>query len=232
MNWASATMLCLSLPSFWQALGWPGLRAALVNRVVINQLARLTEVLHAGREVTIRPDDITLENALAGRIPHVRTKRVVDHDVVMHAAIVALAEFDAAGKTQVVVYLVVARTVVQVDIPTVVATPAIVANDNRLMAVPFGHRGVLLNPLGRLAAIRMPEAIAPPTVERAVVAGLLDRVEYVIELDQMSAEGAPSQKLIPARGQVVNTAISHRDRPRHADIHRRRSASRPGRCDR
>jgi hypothetical protein len=52
---------------------------------------------------------------------------VVHHDVVLDAAVEAFAQLEAAAEAQVVDDFVVGGAVVEVDVPAVVASPAVVA---------------------------------------------------------------------------------------------------------
>jgi hypothetical protein len=61
-----------------------------------------------------------------------RLKKVVDNHIVLNNPEVSLAQFDSAIQHQVVVDLVVAGTVVKVDIPSVITAPAVVAQDDWL----------------------------------------------------------------------------------------------------
>ena len=70
-------------------------------------------------------------DVLAVLEPDVRMEAVVDHDVVLHHAVEAFAVLQAAVQAEVVVDVVVGGAVVQVDVPAVVAAPAVVANDDR-----------------------------------------------------------------------------------------------------
>lgn len=93
------------------------------------------------------------------------------------------AELQSSVEAEVVVEVEVARSIVQVDVPAVVAPPAVVVQDDRLAAIPQGHVRIL----GPRRLPQVPIAVAAPGVERAVVAGLLDRVEDVAILDDVAA---------------------------------------------
>ena len=63
-----------------------------------------------------------------------RMEGVADHDVVLGRPQEALAEFEAALEAEIVVDVVVGRSVVEVDVPAVVAAPAGIADDDGLLA--------------------------------------------------------------------------------------------------
>ena len=89
--------------------------------------------------------------------------------------------------------LVIAGTVVEVDVPAMVAAPAVVAEDGRSSRASRGTIALLAFPglvVVQIQAAQPPEAVAAPGVERAVVAGFLDGVEDVAELDDVAAPAA------------------------------------------
>ena len=85
--------------------------------------------------------------------------------------------------------MVIAGAVVQVDVPAVVAAPAVVAQDGRSSRRPSSGRSGfgLTHVVIVVDSLRPQIAVAAPGVERAVVAGFLDGVEDVAELDDVAA---------------------------------------------
>jgi len=77
-------------------------------------------------------NNVVAKDILASNEPHMRLKKVVDNHIVLNNPEVSLAQFDSAIQHQVVVDLVVAGTVVKVDIPSVITAPAVVAQDDWL----------------------------------------------------------------------------------------------------
>src|SRR5207248_1407331 len=91
----------------------------------------------------VRPENnIAAEDILAVSVPHMWMERIVNNDIVLGGAEEALAMLNAAVQRQVVVKVVIRRSVVQVDIPPMVASPAIVAQDVRFHHV--GERQVAI----------------------------------------------------------------------------------------
>ena len=113
--------------------------------------------------------------------------------------------------------MIVAGAVIEVDVPAVVAAPAGVPQDRRLPGVPSRHLGVVGRHRVHLPAVAVPEAVAAPRVERPVVAGLLDRVEDVAELDDVAAPAAVADVDARAR-HVVDAAMADRDLLGHRDL--------------
>ncbi len=154
---------------------------------------------------------------------HVRVKAVVDHDVVFHHAVEALAVLEAAVQAEVVV-----------DVRNSMEP------SSRSMSQPWSQRQRLLRRMVVLTAsssthvlvgfpglvvvqvqaVQAPEAVAAPGVERAVVAGFLDRVEDVAELDHVAAPAAVADVDAGAR-HVVEGAVADGDALRQLDLHRR-----------
>ena len=131
---------------------------------------------------------------------------------------VALAVFDSAVEAEVVFDDVVRGTVVEVDVPSVVAAPAGVTQG-------VGHDHVEqrqlrggLHPGVDFGCLWHPEAVAAPGVKTAVVAGFLDGVEHVAELDEVAAKGAVADVDAGAR-HVVDRAVAHGDRLGDVDLH-------------
>src|SRR5205085_9204247 len=84
----------------------------------------------------VRPEyDVVAENVLAAGEPHVGMKRVIDHDVVLYRAVKAFSQLDSSVQSHVVVDAVIRGAVIQVDVPSVVASPAVVAQRHRLHGV-------------------------------------------------------------------------------------------------
>ena len=83
--------------------------------------------------------NVGVQFAAALLIPDVRVKPVIHHDVIVSLAAITLPELKATIQQQVVVNFVVRRTIVEVDIPSMVAAPAAVSQDG-------GWRAERLNP--------------------------------------------------------------------------------------
>ena len=163
-------------------------------------------------------------------IPDVRVEAVVDDDVVRRDAVEALAELEAAVQAAGCCNLVVRRAVVEVDVPAVVAAPAVVAEDGWVAPCRgAAGSGSAATSLSTTPHVGLPEAVAAPGVEAAVVAGFQHGVEDVAELDEVAAPAAVADVDAGAR-HVVDRAMAHGDALRHARSARPRSASRPGRC--
>ena len=143
-----------------------------------------------------------------------RVQGVVHRDVVPDPAMEPLAQLEPAAQEEVVVDLVVGRTIVQVHVPAVITAPAAVADDARLHRVQQRQ----LRQLAGRRVLQAPEAVAPPRVEGAVVAGLLDGIEHVAELDQVPAERALADVDAGAR-HVVDRAVPDGDALGHGDLH-------------
>src|SRR5271157_6571851 len=126
------------------------------------------------------------KNVVAARIPYVWMEGIVDQDVVLGGTMKSLAELQSSIETDVVVDMVVARPIVEVDVPAVVASPAIIMEHDRLAAIPQGHVGIP----GPYRLPQVPKAVAAPGVERSVIAGFLHRVEDVTILDHVAAPTA------------------------------------------
>ena len=63
----------------------------------------------------------------------------------------------------------------------------------------------------------MPVAVASPGIERTVVACFLDRIEYVVELQDMAAPGSFAD-IDPGAGSVVDTVVADGDCLAHGQL--------------
>ena len=80
---------------------------------------------HVGRTIG-GPNDVAPENVAAFGIPDVRIVTAVHDDIVLDHASEAFAVLDAAVQAEIVRDDVKGRAVVEVDVPAVIATPAVV----------------------------------------------------------------------------------------------------------
>src|ERR1019366_5808454 len=108
------------------------------------------------------PHDITPENVAALVIPDVRVVTAVHQDVVFDHAAKPLAVLDAAAQTKVVRDGVIRRTVVEVNVPAVIAAPAIVGEYDGFHRVEQRQFGNLLHPRVDFADVGPPETVASP----------------------------------------------------------------------
>src|SRR5579872_440628 len=95
---------------------------AMMQQIVVNLPA--PRLFHANRMARCK-NNVAAEDVPAVAEPDMRVERIVHNDVILHDAIKTLAIFEAAVETKVVPYLVMGRTVIQVNVPTMIATPAV-----------------------------------------------------------------------------------------------------------
>ena len=81
------------------------------------------------RGLVVAPDNVPAENIPARGKPSVRVQAGTDRDVVLNRASVPFAVLDAAVQAEIVGNDVKGGTVIEVDVPAVVATPAVVPQD-------------------------------------------------------------------------------------------------------
>ncbi|MFM1944341.1 MAG: hypothetical protein RI897_3323 [Verrucomicrobiota bacterium] len=177
-----------------------------MDKVGVDQCG-LVGVVHACGVVGILPDDIPGESGMAVGVPDVGAEGPVDDDVVRDRAEVAFSQFDTSCEAEVVGYDVIAGTVIQVDVPAVVTAEAVISEGDGLLAFPFGHVGVLADPLLGYFTVGVPEAVPAPAVERAVVAGFEDGIEHVVTLDEVASEGAVAD-IDAGSGAFVDGAVA------------------------
>jgi hypothetical protein len=165
-------------------------------------------------------DDVVLDNVLAALEPHMGVKRIVHHYVVLENPEETLAQFDPAVQCQVVVDVIICGSVIQVDIPTVIAPKPVVAQDGRFHRVQTRKLAVCARgDRVRIQVLQLPVAVAPPGVERTVVAGFLDRVEHVVVFDDVPAPGALGYVDAGSR-HVVDGTMPHGNVLGHRNFHR------------
>ena len=72
---------------------------------------------------------------MAVGIPDVRMEGIVDHHIVADSPVKSFTIFDSTAEAQVVVDFIIGTAVVEVDVPTVITTKTIVADDRRMDCV-------------------------------------------------------------------------------------------------
>ena len=163
--------------------------------------------------------DVVSDHVAAVDQPHMQVHRVIDVHVVVNVTQHAVAELEAAAEANVVVDLVPSRSVVQIDIPTVIAAPTVVADHvlvqhvelHQIVAV-FGH------PVAGFAAVLCVVAVTAPAVEGAVVVSFLHGQEHVVLFQQVPTPFAFTD--VDARPRHIVDAVSaNGDVGRQADVH-------------
>src|ERR1019366_5303297 len=165
--------------------------------------------MHVGGKLLV-PNDVVREHVAAFGEPDVRVEAAIDYDVVGHYPSIALSILDSAVKAKVVRDDVVGRSIVQVNIPTVIASPAVISQDDRLDRIEHGQIRHLLDASIHFVDVWDPVAIAPPGVERTVVTGFFDRVEDIAKLHDVAAPAAVAD-IDSGAWHVVDRAMSDRD---------------------
>src|SRR5450759_1728475 len=85
-------------------------------------------LVHPDRPV-LPENDVAPEYILAVSIPDMWMERIVDHHIVFHGSEKAFAKLDSAVQGEVVIDVIVGGAIVEINVPAVVATPAVVTND-------------------------------------------------------------------------------------------------------
>ena len=91
-----------------------------------------------------------------------RVQPVIDRNVIPRAASESFSQLETATEQQIVVNVIVAGTVVEVDVPSVITTPAAVANNGCFCSVEKGKVWVFVDHFLRRTAVAMPETVSPP----------------------------------------------------------------------
>lgn len=163
-------------------------------------------------------ENVVCEDVLAVGVPYVRMQRIVDNDVVGNDAVVAFAQFESAAEQEVVVDAVVAGTVVEVDVPSVVAAPAVVAENGGSENVEVGQAGRAFHFAAGGPDVGRPVTVASPGVEAAVVAGFEHGVEHVAEFYYVSSVAAFADIDAGPR-HVEDRGVGHGDVVGHGNLH-------------
>src|ERR1039457_881300 len=187
-------------------------RRCVREQVVVHRLAPGFRI---GRIVVV--EDVVGEYVVAVLGPHVHTHPGTHgKHVVVAGSVVTFAPLETAGQEDVVRDLVVGRAVVQVHVPALVAPPAVVPHEDRLHGVENLETGRGGHPGVDRADVGIPVAIAAPTVEGAMVAGLEHGVEDVVVLDDMPAP-APVANVDTSPRHVVDAVVADGDFRRHVE---------------
>src|ERR1700685_4526727 len=112
----------------------------------------------------------------------------------------------------------VARSIVEIDIPTMVATHAVMANDCGGDGVQRHKRWIFSDPSVHFLAIGAPIPISAPAIEGAVISRFKDGVEYIIVSNYMAAP-SPVPDVDAGAGHVINTVVTHCNPSRHRDFY-------------
>src|SRR5208282_4843791 len=110
--------------------------------------------------------------------------------------------------------------VVEVNVPTVIAAPAVVGEHVCLHRVEIRQIRNLPHPRVDFADVGPPVTVASPRIERAVVTGLLHRVKNVAKFDDVPAPAAVADIDAGAR-HVVNRTVPDGDVPGEINFHAR-----------
>src|SRR3984957_4121533 len=93
------------------------------------KINRLPPIVYENRLVSSH-HDIMFEHICAVREPDMGMQCVVDHDVVAYPAIEPFSQLESPGQQESVLNEIVARSVVEIDVPTMLARHAVMGNDN------------------------------------------------------------------------------------------------------
>src|SRR5947209_7004879 len=126
-------------PSRWSIRG-----TVAMQEVVVQYLAPGRRGHDCG--LIFAPDNVAAEHISAGGKPNVRVQAGAHYDVVLNRTSIAFSILDAAMQAQIVGDDVKRGTVIEVDVPAVVATPAAVPQDHRLDRIQVGKLRDLLHP--------------------------------------------------------------------------------------
>ena len=116
--------------------------------------------VHVGRPI-LGPHDVAPKDVAAVIIPDVRMETAVHHDVVFDDPAKTFAVLDSAVQAKIVGDDVKGRTIVEVNVPPVIATPAVVGEHHGFYRVELRQFGNLLNPRVDLADIGPPKRSRP-----------------------------------------------------------------------
>lgn len=133
-------------------------------------------------------EQVALNDVSAIFEPYVRMQGIVDDDVVFNGSVKSFSQFDTPMQTKIVVDMVIGTSIVQIDVPAVIASEAIVPDDCGVAGVQQDQFWVFGRAFAHFSVGWVPESVASPGVERAVVAGFQYIVESIVVFNQMSAK--------------------------------------------
>ena len=107
------------------------------KQVLVNSGAIRIRSFHTCGTVS-RHQNIAIHLIFVPHIPNVRVQTVVHDHIVPSMAAEAFTQFEPLRQQQVVVDVVVARSVIQIDVPAVVTAPTAVADDRRFDRIQQG----------------------------------------------------------------------------------------------
>ena len=136
------------------------------------------------------------------RVRHVAGVTFSKNDVVGDNSLVSFSRFESPRQTKVVVDFVVGGTIVQVDVPSVIALHPVVAKCRDLIGIPERAVRIGLDPIADqgLAAFvffswtrwagSMPVTVASPRIKCSVVMRFQHGLETIVPFDDVSAPSA------------------------------------------
>ena len=99
-------------------------------------------------------EDVGVNLVLASLVPYVRMQAVVDGNIVPGMASEALTQFESTREHKVVVNIVVTRSVIQVNIPSMVTAPAAVPDYGGFHGIEEGQVWFLVySGLGKISTL-------------------------------------------------------------------------------
>ena len=114
--------------------------------------------------------------------------------------------------------MVVAGAVIQVDIPAAVATETVVSHDGSLGCVGQYQSRIFCCDRFHCFIVRVPVTVTSPGVERTMVACFLDRIENIVEFQDMTAPGSFAD-IDSCTWSIVNTVVADGNRLAHGKFH-------------
>ena len=157
-------------------------------------------------------------------VAHMEARRIgpVDPDVVVNRPKGTLAQFHAHAHAEIVVYLVIGGTVVEIQAPAGFFLEKVVSDDDRFHRVDLHMPGVVASSDGvrQVRLAQAPVLVSAPRIERSVVSGFAARVMDVVEFDDMAAPCAVADANPRAR-HVVDMVVRGGDPLGARDVHAR-----------
>ena len=148
-------------------------------------------------------------------------KSIIDHDIVFNNTVYTFTQFYPSIQTKVVVNNIIAGTIIQINIPTVIATHTVVAQNNWFYYIKHGNIVMVLNYRVEYIFIRVPVPVTSPRIKRSVIATFFHGIEYIILLNHMSAPGSFTY-IDTCTGNIVNAVMANGNALAHRKFNTRR----------
>jgi hypothetical protein len=165
-------------------------------------------------------NNVVPENVPVPTGPYMRMQTIVQDYIIAYDPPVSFPQFYPAVQQKVIVDPVIARPVIQVNIPSMVTTDPVVANDAGFNHIQKRKVWIICHLLVHQFYVWIPETIPAPGIKTPMVTCFQDRIEYITMLQYMSPKSTLTDIHAGTRD-IINGTMGYGDPKGHGDLYRR-----------